>query len=112
LSDFDVVYADGVMCPPKPVSFVDDSKKIAEIFASSSAVGNYTKKVEGEIRANENDPDDYEFITIETYDEAIFLPYIGVQIENLDEKIKLGYNKIASEFAILIDPFVRLFLKT
>lgn len=100
LSDFDVNYTDGTISPSKPTHSIDYNKKIVEVFANSSALKNYTKKVESEIKAHSENPEDFEFISIETYNEAIFVPYIGVNIEDLDEKIKLGYNKIASEFAI------------
>ena len=100
-SDFDVNYKDGVISPSKPTHSIDYDEKVAEVFASSSVIKNYTKRVEKEIIDYGENPENFKFICIETYKKSMFSPYIGYGIEHLDEKIKLGYNKIASEFAIL-----------
>lgn len=100
LSDFDVNYKDGTISPSRPSHSIDYDDRIAEIFASSSIITNYKKRVTDEIERNGYNPNDFEYINIETYNESLFVPYIGLNIDSLDEKIKLGYNKIASEFAL------------
>src|SRR6266496_6737423 len=97
--NLDVVYKDGSISSHKPFYKIDWDKKQALIACNKKILADFEKKVFADIESEGFSLNDFEIKKITDFDEAFFIPYFGKDILHLDEKISLGYIKIAIEYA-------------
>ncbi|OYD93715.1 hypothetical protein CDG76_17155 [Nostoc sp. 'Peltigera membranacea cyanobiont' 210A] len=96
-----IIIKDLKASPVKPYYKVDYENKIIKIYANESIAKNYKNKVVSEVKNQINDIQLYEikYITdISSENGSLFL-YFTEGIDNCNEKLCLGLNKIATGFA-------------
>lgn len=98
----EVIYLDKKVTPKKPDYTIDNTAKTVTIYANKVIIPQYRKFVLSELVKTGINPEDYkiEEVTEYEYNNNIAL-YFSEGVENFNEKWKLGFIKIATEFAYL-----------
>lgn len=98
----EIVYSDKTITPKKPEFDINHTEKIIKIYANKNIINHYKKYVLNTISKDDININEYLIEEISEYndDENIGL-FFSEGVENFNDKWKMGFIKIATEFAYL-----------
>jgi hypothetical protein len=96
-----VIIRDNVVTPKEPYHTFDAGTNVVTIYANASRAKHYKNIVVKELTARGIDPDEVEFKLVEDVQDMGILGIFFTQgAENFNERLRLGFNKIALGFAM------------
>lgn len=97
----EIKYNKGKAIPTVPHYYVDEEKKIVNIYAEKKTAGNYIKKIERELRKKGKNLDDYEY---KIHNDLMSEGFLGLNFTNgkpnFNKDFESDFLKIAVEMAL------------